>query len=71
MSTDCLFSMYRKLLGPDAFMWFRGQLYETLPGRRQVSPGPGLLVCRRKIQSSGQSCSRAALCYWWGLGPAL
>lgn len=31
MSTDCLFSMYRKLLGPDAFMWFRGQLEETLP----------------------------------------
>lgn len=39
MSANCLFSVYRKLLGPEAFMWFRGQREETPPGatwRRQA-----------------------------------
>lgn len=35
MSTDCLFSVSRKLLGPGAFMWFQGQLEETLPRAAQ------------------------------------
>lgn len=39
MSANCLFSVYRKLLGPEAFMWFRGQREEMPPGatwRRQA-----------------------------------
>lgn len=64
MSTDCLFSMYRKLLGPDAFMWFRGQLEETLPraawwrqahGRSALGRAAGI-----EIWSKGESCRGAA-----------
>ena len=64
MSTDCLFSTYRKLLGLDTFMWFRGQLEETLPRATWQMQAHGrfalgrLLVC--KMQSKGEFCPGAA-----------
>lgn len=33
MSTDCLFSVHRKLPGPEAFMWFEGSCRKRSRGR--------------------------------------
>lgn len=74
MSTDCLFSMYRKLLGPGAFMWFRGRLWKGFPGphggcsRMAGLAAARLLACRR-IWGRGEPCGGAALCSQQGRAP--